>query len=414
MRPARPVFVVGGASTVFYGRGRPEFVSPKHPDFAHRAPPTLEGLMRSAVHDAVTLSGVPAQAIEKAYVGNFLGELFVKQGHAGALLAMASPALAYKPIARVEAACASGGVAVASCVDAIAAGADVALAVGVEVETTLPSEQGADFMARAAHYATQAPLEPNLFAYLFARRAKAYRDAFGDPGRALARIVAHSYACAARNPLAQMERVQVTEEMARSEGPKNRRFLQSPELREHIWLLDCTHFTDGASAVVLVSEEGLRRYGIRLQDATEILSMGHVVAPLGEAKNLERMETSARAAEIAYADAGLGPGDMEIAELHDCFSIAALQLVEALGFSKLGEGSAFFSDEAIPVNTGGGLLGFGHPVGATGVKQVAEIWKQMVGAAGGYQLSKRPRTGVTANLGGDDRTSIVMIQRACG
>ena len=121
------------------------------------------------------------------------------------------------------------------------------------------------------------------------------------------------------------------------------------------------------------------------------------------------------AAWRAYADAGIGPKDVQLAEVHDCFAVAELQCMEALGLAergrawqKLADGDTQISGR-IPVNPGGGLIGFGHPVGATGVKQVVEVWRQMTNKCGAYQVPGEPRYAVTANLGGDDRTSIVML-----
>src|SRR5438093_5810758 len=154
MKPARRVFLLGGAHSGFIGKFHPDFVWKGHPDFGKRRNPTLEEHIRVAVIGAFEKTGVPASAIQKGYVGNFTGELFAKQGHLGAVLASVHPDLDLKPFARVEGACASGGLALLSGVDALSAGYDVVLVAGAEVQTTVNAAEGADYLARAAHYAT--------------------------------------------------------------------------------------------------------------------------------------------------------------------------------------------------------------------------------------------------------------------
>ncbi|MEL6343988.1 MAG: hypothetical protein AAFV53_12790, partial [Myxococcota bacterium] len=137
MKPHRPVYVVGGAHSPFLGKGHPDFISHKHPDYPQLQNPSLEDHLHRAIRDALADTGVSAAQVDKGYVSNFLGELFSRQGHLGAMAAAADPGLLGKPFARMEAACASGAVAVAASVDAIQAGYDVTLVAGAEVETNV-------------------------------------------------------------------------------------------------------------------------------------------------------------------------------------------------------------------------------------------------------------------------------------
>ena len=148
MTLARRVFVAGGAHTPFTGKGHPDFISKRHPDFGKRANPTLEELLTSAVKGALEDTGVDPLDIDRLYVGNFVGELFSNQGHLGAAMVGAHPSLAMKPAARLEGACAAGGLAVLAGLDAIAAGADIVLVAGVEVQTTQSARVGADYLVR--------------------------------------------------------------------------------------------------------------------------------------------------------------------------------------------------------------------------------------------------------------------------
>lgn len=417
MQPIREVYVVGGAHTPFLGRQHPDFVSPRHPTARN---PTLEEHLHRAIRGALEVTGVDAAQIEKGYVGNFLGECFSSQGHLGAMAVAADPGLSGKPFARVEAACASGGIAVLACIDALQAGRDVVLAAGAEVETNVRGRQGVDYMARAAHYEKERPLSAYTFPHLFGRRAWAYRQAYPDADPlACARVVEKAHRNARSNPLALMQASTTTLQDAAEENALNAEFLEDERYRPHLRMLDCTQFTDGASAVVLATARGLEKLGIDRAQCTQIVATGHTVRALGAPLDAARLDNVADAAREAYRDAGLRPGDVALAEVHDCFSIAELQLYEALGFCAPGEAHRLLIDGAVertgrlPVNPGGGLLGFGHPVGATGVKQVVEIWRQMKRMCGAYQVERSPRVGITANIGGDDRTAVVMLHRDC-
>jgi acetyl-CoA acyltransferase len=179
----RRAFVLGGRTTPFIGKGSPDFIWKKHPDFGTRENPTLEELLTAAVRGALEETGVAAADVDKAWVGNFVGELFSNQGHLGAALVGAHPDLLYKPVMRVEGACASGGLAFASAVESIRAGSDITLVAGVEVQTTASARVGGDYLARASHYKRQRGLDDFTFPALFARRTKHYREAWGTTSR---------------------------------------------------------------------------------------------------------------------------------------------------------------------------------------------------------------------------------------
>ncbi|MDP6946454.1 MAG: hypothetical protein QF464_20060, partial [Myxococcota bacterium] len=415
MKPLRRIFVVGGAHSPYLGRGRREFIWKGHPDYGVKHNPTLEDHMRIAAMGAFEATGVPPGAIEKAYVSNFLGECFSRQGHLGAMLAAVHPDIEGIPIARIEAACASGSAAIAACMDAMQGAVNVTMVVGVEVETNASTRDGVDYMARAAHYEQSRSWDPFTFPFVFARRARHYKEAFGATDRDLACVVAKAYSNANRNPVAQMVDVHMSVEEAETISDHNAYFLSDPDYREHIKHADCTTFSDGGSAVILATEEGLHALGVPLDQCTEILGYGHSVAALGQETDPTRLSNMARAAGRAYAAAGISASDVNVVEVHDCFSINELQHYEALGLCGWGEAPELLKSGAtaiegrVPVNTGGGLLGFGHPIGATGVRQVLEVWRQMKGLCGDYQIPETPTVGVTANLGGDDRTGIVMV-----
>lgn len=417
MKFRRKIYVVGGAHTPFVGKHSPDFIWKGHPDFGKRENPTLEELIHQVVHSALESTGVKPADIEKIYIGNFVGELFSNQGHLGSMVARVHPDLETKPIARTEAACASGGIAITAAIDALNAGHDIAMALGAEVQTTASARDGADYLARAAHYASERGIDDFTFPCLFARRAKAYKEATGATDEDIAHVVAKAYENGNRNPFAHMRTVKVSVEHAATASDKNPNFLKNPEYKEHLKITDCSQVSDGASAILLATEEGLEKLGIDKNACVEILAYAQATSALGAVKDLTRLDNAAAAAERAYADAGLTPADVQVAEVHDCFAITELMMYEALGFAEYGQGGALARsgatrlDGSIPVNTGGGLMAFGHPVGATGVKQVLEIYRQMKGLCGDYQIATPPMVGLTANMGGDDRTTVVMLMR---
>lgn len=413
----RRVFVVGGHITEFIGKKHPNFIWKRHPDFGVRSNPTLEETISAAVNGALEATSTPAELVEKAWIGNFVGELFSNQGHLGAAVVGAHPDLLYKPVMRVEGACASGGLAFASAVDAIRAGSDVCMVVGAEVQTTASARIGGDYLARASHYARQRQIDDFTFPALFAGRVKACMEHAGLQEEDLGHASVKAYNNANKNPLAHMKAVQMEIEVAASANDRNPAFLSNEELHPFMKMSDCSQVSDGGAAMIVVSEEGLRKLGKTPADAIELVGLAHTTGNLYVDEDPTRLSTTAVAAERAYAQAGLKPADVDVAEVHDCFTITELLMYEALGFAKRGQGGALVRDGRtaidgdIPVNTGGGLVGFGHPVGATGVKQIVEVWRQMKGQCGDYQVPNSPEVGLTANMGGNDKTVVLGLFR---
>ncbi|MDP2313904.1 MAG: hypothetical protein Q8P41_13440 [Pseudomonadota bacterium] len=414
---SRRVFLVGGANTPFLGKGHPDFIWKNHPEFGKRENPGLEETLQSAVEQAFAVTGVDPERIDKGYIGNFVGELFSKQGHLGAALAGSHPALAGKAFTRTEGACASGGLALLCAIDAVRAGYDTILVAGVEIQSNESARTGADYLARAAHYKRQRSIDDFTFPALFGRRTKVYRERYGVSEEDIGRVAVKAYGNANKNPLAHMKARKMDLDTAAASSEKNPCFLANAEYAPYIKMSDCSQVSDGASAAIVVSEEGLRAMGKTPADAVEILGYGHSTASLYEDGDLTQLHTTTAAAQKAYAASGITAGDVNVAEVHDCFTVTELLMYEALGFAKPGEGALLARDGStnidgrVPVNTGGGLIGFGHPVGATGVKQVVELFRQLKGQAGAYQVPNAPRVAVAANMGGDDRTAVVTVLR---
>lgn len=420
MKPQKRIFIVGGDLTTFIGKMHPDFIWKKHPDFGKKENPTLEEYLTMAIRGALEKTGVDAEAIDRGFVGNFAGELFSNQGHLGAMAVRADEKLDGKPFTRLEGACASGGLAVVAAIDALHAGSDVVMAAGAEVQTTVSARDGAGYLARASHWEEEREIDEFTFPAMFARRAKHYKEAFGATDEDIAHVTVKAYENANKNPYAHMRKVSWDLENASKPGDRNPAFLKNEELKPHLKVSDCSQVSDGGAAVILATEEGLKKLGISESDCVEVLSYGQATGALGKVKDYTELSTTKKAAEIAYKDAEISADDVDVAEVHDCFAVTELLMYEALGFAEPGKGAEFARNGEssltgkIPVNTGGGLLAFGHPVGATGVKQILEIYRQMKGLCGDYQLQERPEVGITANMGGDDRTSVCVVLKNLG
>ena len=417
MKPHRNVYLVGGEITTFVGKNHPDFIWKKHPDFGKRENATLEELTTQAIQGALKSTGVPASAIERGYVGNFAGELFSNQGHMGSLAVRADDGLEKTPFIRVEGACASGGLAIVGAIEALQAGLDVVMAVGSEVQTTVSAREGAGFLARASHWESERDIDEFTFPAMFARRAKHYKESFGITDADIAPVVVKAYANANKNPKAHMRTVEVNLDHASKAGDTNPQFLGNEELREHLKVTDCSQVSDGAAAAIFATEEGLKKLGIDTSSCVQVLSYGVATSALGKVQDYTTLDTTAAAAKETYKDAGIAPDDVQVCEVHDCFAITELMMYEALGFAQKGKGAELAKkgetavDGKIPVNTGGGLMAYGHPVGATGIKQALEVYRQMKGQCGDYQIPTPPTVGLTANMGGDDRTSVVIAYK---
>lgn len=417
MKTNRRVFIIGGDLTTFIGKRHPDFIWKKHPDFGTKTNPTLEELTTQAINGALEKTGVKASQIQRGYVGNFAGELFCNQGHMGALAVRANDGLAGVPFIRVEGACASGGLAVIGAVESIQAGLDIVLAVGSEVQTTVSAREGAAFLARASHWETEREIDEFTFPAMFARRAKIYKEATGATDEDIAHVTVKAYSNASKNPYAHMRTVKMSLENASTAGDRNPQFLRNEELHDHLKVSDCSQVSDGGAAIILVSEEGLKALGKSESDAIELVSYGIATNALGKVKDYTVLDTTEKAAAEAYADGNIVADDVQVCEVHDCFAVTELLMYEALGFAEKGKApelvrsGATQIDGKIPVNTGGGLIAFGHPVGATGIKQALEVFRQMKGQCGDYQVPNIPKVGLTANMGGDDRTSVVIAYK---
>jgi acetyl-CoA acetyltransferase len=368
----------------------------------------------------------PAE-IEAVYVGNFSSDLFEGQGHLAPVMADAA-GLAPLPATRVENACASGGSALRQGVMAIASGlVDVALIGGVERMSGLTTPQVTDVLSAAGDmlYEMASGL---TFPGVFAAMATAYMDRYGMQPEHLMNVALKSHANGALNPKAQFN-LNIRDWMAARVAAARQQdrpvptwenemdFLHdetaNPVIAWPLRLFDCTPISDGAACLLLASAERARQFS---DDPLYIIGSGQASDhPLAGHADLAGLLAAQLAAQAAYEMAGVGPGDIRLAEVHDCFTIAEILATEDIGFFKPGTGYRMVEDGVTaldgprPVNTSGGLKAKGHPVGASGVAQVVEIWEQMRGEAGARQVKGDIPLALAHNLGGTGSSCVVHI-----
>lgn len=358
------------------------------------------------------------------FVGNFIAEKYTEQGHLGAFMTEVEPAFYGVPSARYEAACASSSAAIDAAATKIRANDyDVAIVVGWELMKTVDSAVGGDYLGRAAYYDKEGRGIDLPFPKLFGRLAdetlkkcpeldeKRYMDA-------LAQISVINYSNAKRNPLAQTRKWFMSYEQAKMRGADT-----NPLVGGKLAVSDCSQITDGAVSVVLCSEKFISECG--LEGKPVIKGYGHRVAPmLFEKKMADNADSeyilpwTRQAVLDAYRRSGLTVDDIDVFETHDCFTSSEYAAISAFGLTEPGkeyeavESGLIAFDGKKPINPSGGLIGCGHPVGASGCRMFLDLYKQVTGTAGGYQVKGANGTVQNAmmlNIGGSATTNYVFV-----
>lgn len=358
---------------------------------------SLRDLFAEAALEALMDAGV--DRVDSIYVGNMSGGQFVGQEHLGPLMAdyLGMTGVAS---ARVESACASGGLALRQAFIEVASGfSDLVLAAGVEKMT-----DGADVTSVLATASDQENevYHGVTFPGLFAMIARAHMMAYGTTDEDMAWVSVKNHRHGALNPKAQFQREITVDDV-----------LSSAMVAEPIRLLHCSPISDGGAAVLLCPLDQAKQYTDR---PVKIVASGMATdsMALAHREDLTVLKSVQKSAERAFRLAGVGPQDIQVAEVHDCFPIGEICAVEALGLVERGKGGPAAREGLtslggrIPVNTSGGLKSKGHPVGATGVAQAIEIFRQLRGEAGERQV-ENARFGLTQNMGGSGASSVVHI-----
>ncbi|MGO9267812.1 MAG: acetyl-CoA acetyltransferase [Candidatus Binataceae bacterium] len=406
--PQAPVYILGGAQSDFARNWTKES---KH----------FVDVMRQTVIDGLATAKLEAREVETAHVGNFAAELYAKQGQLGAFFLEVDPVFRGLPTTRHEAACASGSVAILAASAELEAGRyDCAAVVGLEQMKTVDTVTGGDFLGTAGWYERECKGKDYPFPRLFGRLGDEYDKRFGLKDEHLAQISAVNYSNARRNPLAQ------TRNWPRSESDPQQREKFKQVLAGRIRVGDCSQVTDGCSVVFLASEkfatEHARRHGLKLAHLPRILGWGHHTASMefdakvAESKDNPYVLPHTRQAIVdAFARAGIkSVFDVNGIETHDCFTTSEYMAIDHFGLTKPGESWKAIEEGVIelggklPINPSGGLIGAGHPVGATGVRQMLDCYRQVTATAGDYQVEGAQRFAML-NIGGSGTTSCAFV-----
>lgn len=362
----------------------------------------IRSLTVEAIRNSLADANLEARQINAFYLGNFAGPSFVGQNHLAPYVGLAAGLARGVPCTRIEDACASSGSAFFHGVQSVAAGQnDLVLVAGVEKMTSQPTPRVAEILAGAGDMSGEGAAGAT-FPALFAMIARRHMYQYGTTREQLASVAVKNHANGAQNPLAHMRKL-ITIEQALAGKP----------VAEPLTVYDCSLVSDGAAAVMLAPLDRAREFNSRYARVLAVAQTSDHVA-LDEKEDITTFDAVRTAGEKAYRLAGLGPADVDVAELHDCFTIAEIVASEDLGFVAKGDGGPFAAAGCtaiggrIPINTSGGLKSKGHPVGATGVGQICDIVMQLRGDAGSRQVA-RHRIGLAQNLGGSGATCVVSI-----
>ena len=362
---------------------------------------SFRDIVLSAGVEALEDAGLEGKELEAMYIGNMSGGRYLAQEHIAALIAdYAGLAELHIPSTRVEAADASGGLALRQACMAVASGMhDIVIAAGAEKVTDVGGK-AMEILASAADKEWEVFTGATL-ASLYAMIARLHMETFGTKPEDLAMVSVKNHKNATLNPKAQFRR-EISLDVA----------LNSPYVAEPLRLFDCAPLSDGAAAVILASEEVAKKYTDTPIYISACCQASDYIA-LHSRKDLLTMQAVVHAARQAYEQAGIKAKDVDVAEVHDSFTIAEILAYEDLGFAKKGEGAKLIRDGVtnldgeIPVNPSGGLKACGHAVGATGIRQAVEITLQLRGDADKRQVDAE--NGLALNIGGTGATATVTI-----
>ncbi len=359
-----------------------------------------------------------AAAIDVGSIGAACNFTLNRQGLLSGLMAMV-PGLAGKPIESVENACASGGQAVLSVIQKLQCGlGEVGVAAGYEKMRDAEGKMDGRLVGEVlGYYSHPAEREGRTFVFphLFAEIMAAYMESHGASERDLAQIAVQEYANARENPCAQMRNVELTVDAACTIGGINRYIVDGLPLKTY----DCSQITDGYAALILATEEGLAKLGVKRAGAVRVAGWAQATDPLMKAGRETLRPAGAYAAmRRAYDMAAVTPADVNVAEVHDCFTVAGAIGTEVIGKAEYGRGAKYWVDgKARPdgecgINTSGGLIAKGHPVGATGIAMIGWCAWQLLGKAPAPLQVAQPRAAATFNIGGPLCASVCTVLRS--
>lgn len=404
----KKIYVAAGYNTVFFGSGRKDF-DPSKP------------MRRFESYLKETADGTSAQLSPPDYdegiIGSFMSGRFIKQANLAGFLPFMAPSLLGKPCTGVEGACGTGGRAIAMAVRSVLSEmADTVFVAAFEMQNVVKAVYGADILAGASYYCGERKQgQAFFFPGIFAERAGAYYAKYGQEmtRRAMAKWYEQSILNARKNPKAQEYENTTADLIALGMTPPNPK-----QFVPYLNLYDCSKVSDGASSLVVLSEKGVQKSGLGLEDVVEIIGIGEAEGDITAApRDLTQLSTTELAVKKALAHAGITKEDIAVLELHDCFTITALLALEAIGFAEKGKAPHFIIEGGthpegiIPTNLSGGLGGFGHPTGASGVRQMVDLLHQLTRKAENQANLTKPY-GMMISMGGNDKTVTCLIVKA--
>ncbi len=380
----------------------------------------VAAIVRNAVDGACREIGVEAAALDVGSVGSACNFTLNEQGLLAGLMAMV-PGMEAKPIESVENACASGGQAVLSVIQKLQLGwGATGIAVGYEKMRDAEGKMDAKLVGKAlGYFSFPAEREGKVFVFphLFAEVMRDYMAEYKVTEAELAAISVAEYANAKYNPCAQMRKVQITLDQAVGIEGINRYLVEGLPLKTY----DCSQITDGYAALILATEEGLAKLGVPKADCVQIAGFAQATDPLKkEGRDVLHPAGAYRAMGKAYEMAGLKPADVNVAEVHDCFTVMGALATEVIGKAAPGRGAAYWVDgKAAPggecgINTSGGLIAKGHPVGATGVAMLGWSALQLLGKVPAELQVRDARAAATFNIGGPLCASVCTVLKPAG
>ena len=378
---------------------------------------TVPQILSNAVTGVCQQIKVPPSSIDVGAIGSACNFTLNKQGLLSGLIA-AVPGMAAKPIESVENACASGGQAVLSVIYKLLGGAgDVGVAVGYEKMRDHEGKMDGKLIGEVLGYYSHPDERAGkvfIFPHLFAEIMQCYMQVYGVSESDLAQIAVQEYRNAKHNPWAQMNKIQITLEQAMKIEGINRYVVEGLPLKTY----DCSQITDGYAALILSTEEGLQKIGVAKADCVEIAGYAQATDPLQKQGRNTLFPTGAYTAmKKAYKMAGAAPADVDVAEIHDCFTVAAAIGTEVIGKAAPGKGARYWVDGKAGVdgecaiNMSGGLIAKGHPVGATGVAMLGSSFWQLKGMAPKEIQRKDAKVAATFNIGGALCASVCTVLR---
>ncbi len=377
---------------------------------------TQERMIACAVSEVCTEIGVTPELIDCGAIASACNFSLHQQGLMAGLLA-GVPGMEGKPLEAVENACASGGQAVLSGIYKLQAGlGETAIAVGLEKMRDDEGRADGKRVGEALGYFS----DPNerdgktfVFPHIFAEIMQLYQETWGVTEADLAAIAVQEYAYAMHNPYAQMK-VPLTLEQATTIAGPNRYLVEGLPLKTY----DCSQITDGYAAIILATEDGLVRLGVDKHDCVQIAGWGQAVDPLQhQLRHVLEPAGAYRAMHSAYAMAGISAQEIQAAEIHDCFTVMGALGTEILGKAKPGRGTYFWKDESsgiagdCGINTSGGLIAKGHPVGATGIAMIGWASWQLLGKVPAALQVPNAEHAATFNIGGPVCASVCTVLR---